>query len=612
MKFDDLIKSVEENNNSAFFYTPSFYKKAFSYLFLKPHKIISIRSKNELGPSFNKIQKLIDKGYYGYTLINYEAGFLFEKRFEDFILDSKKPLIQFFFFKEKDVKSIKSSKIIFDNFSDDGYAISNFTLNRSENCFKNDIKKIKEYIKAGDTYQVNYTIKAKFDFKGSLNSFTNNLVFNQSAKYTAIINSDSKIIVSLSPELFFQKIGKKIESHPMKGTARRGLNENEDNRTITELSKHEKNLAENVMIVDLIRNDLGKICRYGSINVPRLFKVEKYESVLQMISVVRGNLGKKTKLLDILSSIFPCGSVTGAPKIRTMEIINEIEKEKRGIYTGAVGLITPDEIKMNVAIRTITLNKKSNKGIMGLGSGIVWDSEPFAEYEEVLLKSKFLTEPTDYFELFETMRFENNMLLFFEEHFKRLKSAADYFLFKFNEKKIRNQVEEEIAGLDKKLTKKLKLSLNKWGKIRIETLNLPKPDSDISVIISQKNILSNDRFRQFKTTNRKLYEDQYSYYSSKGFSEIIFLNEKGNVAEGSRTNVFIRNGNDWCTPSLDSGALPGIYRNYFINNCSNVYEREIKLDELLHSEELVLTNSVRGEIKVGKIFVNQTEFFSYK
>jgi len=454
MKFDDIIKLVEENTYSAFFYTPSVYKKAVSYLFLKPIEIITIYKKEDIDFSFKLIQKFINKGYFGYSLINYEAGFLFEEKLANLIDNDSEKLIQFFFFEKREVKKLKSSKIIIDDFSNDKYSVSNFTFNRLETEFINDIAKIKDYIKAGDTYQVNYTVKGKFNFSGSYSSFFQKLLFNQSAKYSAFMNSNDSFIISLSPELFFHQKDKKIISHPMKGTIRRGHNENSDRISETELKTSKKNLAENVMIVDLIRNDLGRICRYGSITVPELFRIEKYESLFQMVSEVQGKLRKKIKIRSIVQNIFPCGSITGAPKIRTMEIINEIEKEKRGIYTGSIGLITSNEIKMNVAIRTITINRNTGDGVMGLGSGIVWDSDSKNEYEELLLKSRFLTEPLDYFEIFETMKYENGEITFLDEHLARMKTAANYFLFKFNEKKIRKQIESVISDIGKQQKQK--------------------------------------------------------------------------------------------------------------------------------------------------------------
>lgn len=611
MKFDDIIKQVEDNPYSAFFYTPSIYKTALSYLFIKPFEIISVYKKQDLEYAFKQVQKLIDKGLYGYSLIKYEAGFLFEEKLLHLLSSDNEKLIQFFFFEKREVNHLKSSKIIFTDFLSEKYSVTNFELNRSEAQFLNDIKKIKHYIKEGDTYQVNYTVKGKFSFTGSYFAFFQKLLFNQSAKYSAFINNDEEFIISLSPELFFHQKDKKIISHPMKGTTRRGHNQNADRIAETELKTGEKNRAENVMIVDLIRNDFGRICRYGSITVPELFHIEKYESLFQMVSEVHGKLRKKIKHLDIVQNIFPCGSVTGAPKIRTMEIINKIEQNERGIYTGSIGLITPDEIKMNVAIRTITIDKQTGDGVMGLGSGIVWDSEPLNEYDEVILKSKFLTEPLDYFEIFETMRYENGEIKFIEEHYARMKSASDYFLFKFNEKKIRKQIEKTIAEVDKQKPKKIKLSLMKWGEIRVDVSDIPKLSKNISVIISQNKINSADKFRQFKTTNRKLYDDEYTSFSSKGIYEVLYLNEKDEIAEGSRTNIFLRKEHSWFTPPLESGALQGVYRKYFIEKHPDISEKNIKNDDLINADELLLTNALRGEVKVNKLFITPEEYIAF-
>ena len=545
-------------------------------------------------------------------MINYEAGFLFEAKLLHLLSGDSEKLIQFFFFDKREVRQLKSSKIIFTDLSDNKYSIKNFKLNRTESQFLNDIEIIKKYIKAGDTYQVNYTVKGRFEFTGSYSGFFQKLLFNQSAKYSAFINNNEKFIISLSPELFFQTDCKRIKSAPMKGTIHRGYNHSSDALSVKELETGEKNRAENVMIVDLIRNDLGRICRYGSVTASELFQIEKYESLFQMVSEVQGKVRKKTKIQDIVQNIFPCGSITGAPKIRTMEIINEIEKEERGIYTGSIGLITPKEMKMNVAIRTITINKKTNDGVMGLGSGIVWDSNPQSEFEEVKLKSKFLTEPLDYFEIFETMRYENGEIKFLDDHLARMKSASDYFLFKFNEKKIRKQLVESIPGVDRQKPKKIKLSLTKWGKIKVDLSDISKSAKNISAIISQSRIDSADKFRYFKTTNRKLYDDEFALYNSKRFYEVLYLNEKDEIAEGSRTNIFLRKNNTWFTPNLESGALPGIYRKYFIGNNSEVSEKTIKVDDLLSADEVLLTNALRGEVIVQKLYITPDEYITYK
>lgn len=610
MKFDDIIKLIEENPYSAFFFTPLLYKKSFSYLFIKPVEIISVYKKEDLDFTFRQIQKFIDKGYFGYSLINYEAGFLFEDKLAKLQKNDDK-LIQFFFFDKEEVRRFKSSKIIFNNYLKD-YSISDFKLSRSENQFVEDIRKIKKYIKQGDTYQVNYTVRGEFSLQGSYASFFQELLFNQSARYSAFINNNKNYIMSLSPELFFNQKDKQILSHPMKGTVRRGNNEKSDRISENELKTSEKNLAENVMIVDLIRNDLGRICKYGSVEVPTLFGIEKYESLYQMVSEVKGKLRKNSTMLDILKNIFPCGSVTGAPKIRTMEIINEIEKRERGIYTGSIGLITPNESKLNIAIRTITIDKESKIGEMGLGSGIVWDSDPKNEYEEVILKSKFLTEPSDNFEIFETMKCENGEIKFLEQHLERMKSACEYFLFMFSKKKIKKKINSKLKDLDNRKTFRFRLSLSKWGDVKTEISNFQRLKKEISVIISQNKIISTDTFRQFKTTNRKLYDDEYALYNTKGFFEVIYLNERNEVAEGSRTNIFFRKGNSWFTPTLESGALPGIFRKHFILKANNLIEKNVKLQDLVDADEIILTNALRGEIKVNKVFISPTEFISFQ
>ncbi len=324
MKIFSIINKITSTPNAAFFYTPPIYGKSDSYLFLKPNEIITIKTLRNLDEKLNRIDGLIADGFVGYSLMNYEAGYLFEKTLNKF-LPKNENLVQFYFYDKKNIQIIKSNKILFDSF--ETYKINNFRLNTSKNEFTKSISKIKSYIEEGDTYQVNYTIKGKFNFEGSYSGLFNNLVFNQSAQYIAVINNNGKIIISLSPEMFFEKRGRKIISKPMKGTARRGTDHSNDEFIKYELERSEKNRAENVMIVDLIRNDVGRISEYGSVKVKDLFKVEKYESVYQMVSMIESRLRRNIKLTDIVKNIYPCGSITGAPKIRTMEIINELNAE---------------------------------------------------------------------------------------------------------------------------------------------------------------------------------------------------------------------------------------------------------------------------------------------
>lgn len=607
MNIIEIINKVLSTSNAAFFYTPPIYGKSKSYLFLKPKEIITIKSINKIDEKLKRVDDFIVDDFVGYSLMNYEAGYLFEKTLYKF-LPKNENLIQFFFYDKKNVQLIKSTEIDFEE--SEKYKIKNFKLNTSKNEFTNSINKIKSYIEKGDTYQVNYTIKGKFNLAGSLSGLFASLTFNQSAKYIAVINNNNKIIISLSPELFFEIKGRKIISKPMKGTARRGINISSDLLIKRELENSEKNRAENVMIVDLIRNDLGRISNYGSVKVKNLFEVEKYESVYQMVSTIESKLREDVKLSDVFKNIFPCGSITGAPKIRTMEIINELEKEKRGIYTGSIGLIIKNKISFNVPIRTISIDKKSGKSEIGLGSGIVWDSIADEEFEETKLKGKFLTEPTKSYDIIETMLVENGQIFLLNEHLYRMEQAAEFFLFNISIDKIRNKINSILKKLDNKKYK-LKISLSKLGRLSYFISPIIDYNKEIKVILSNKQIDSRNKFQYFKTSNRQLYDSEYKTYSAQGFFDVIYFNENGELAEGAITNIFIYKNNVISTPPISAGILPGVYRKYFLKNNSFITERRLIKEDLLEADKIVLTNSVRGEIIVNKLFVNKNEFISF-
>lgn len=606
MKIEDILNQVLQNPNSAFFYTPPFYKKSYSYLFLKPKNEIIVNNQNEL-KKLKLIDNLLNKGLNSYTLIKYEAGYLFEDQFKKYLRKSDKKLLQFYFFDGKNFKKIASNKIEIGDINKN-YQIKNFKLNTSKKKFLNDIRSIKKFIAAGDTYQVNYTVKGNFKLIGDPINLFKNLMFNQSAKYSAFINSGNDLIISLSPELFFLIEKNKIFAKPMKGTLHRGKNIHEDLLLKYSLSISKKDQAENIMIVDLLRNDIGKISQFGKVKTKNLFQIETYETLHQMTSTIQGTLRQKINFENIIKSLFPCGSITGAPKIRTMEIINHLESDKRGIYTGAAGILNKDKKILNVAIRTIKLNKKTGNGEMGLGSGIVWDSSPEAEYNETLLKSNFLLKPLPYFELFETMKVENGKIFLLDDHLERLENTANYFLFNFDKNKILKIIKNEIEKIDVNLIYRLRLKLNKWGQINIMIYEYPYSINYIKIILSEKIISSKNKFQYFKTTNRKLYDEELLKYYKKGFSDVIFLNENNEIAEGAITNIFIVKDKTWFTPPLSSGILNGVYRKYLLQNNVNIKEEKIYLNDLLNCDQIILTNSLRGEVKVEKIYFNEKEF----
>lgn len=630
MKLIEILKYISENPGSAFFYTPPIYESSNCYFFKKSNTSIKIFSVEELEKKLNKIDYLLSHGLTAFGFIEYEFGYLLEERLQKYIDLKNSPLLYFFFSEEKSIQKIDSKEINYEQCSSfiGKKTINDFKLDTAKEEHLENVIKIKKYIQEGDTYQVNYTVKSKFKVTSSVVELFLQLIFTQSAKYAAIINLGDKIIISSSPELFFEVDNDSIIVKPMKGTIKRGINLKKDSQHCEELLSSEKDRAENIMIVDLLRNDIGKICEYESVEVINKYNVEKYESVHQLTSEIKGKL-KTNKLSDIIKNLFPSGSITGAPKIRTMEIIHELEKERRGIYTGLIGIFNRQRSIANVAIRTIEIDNQSNSGELGIGSGIVWDSQPENEYEEVLLKSKFLTEPTKYFELLETMLYENGEIFLLDYHLKRMKEASNYFLFLYNETAIKNELFNSIESLDKSKNCKIRLTLSKWGSINLRIEEIKKETGNIDIIISDEKINSKDKYQYFKTTNRQLYDTEFRKAKDKGFFEVVFFNQNGYLAEGAITNIFIEVNNTFYTPRIEDGILNGCFRQYVLDiynrktplknnfnqadNGSNILkkiyqnnfrvdEKEITFEEIINSERIILVNSVRKDLLVNGIF----------
>jgi para-aminobenzoate synthetase / 4-amino-4-deoxychorismate lyase len=616
MNLNEILDSIRENPYSALFYSPIYYDDSVSYFFKNPENIISAKNLDELTELFDMIEFYKNKGYTGYGYLQYETAYLLEEKLNIFKTDVKtQPLAKFCFFDKNNVIKIKSrdlnfinaksnyqvshpnyqNKIFYDN------SIINFKLNTSKSKFIKDILKIKDYIIRGDTYQVNYTIKSKFDYKGDSGDLFKKLIFSQSARYSAFINNAGEYILSVSPELFFERTGARIICRPMKGTVKRGFNIPDDVKKKQYLESSDKNKSENVMIVDLLRNDISRIAKRGSVKVEELYKTEKYETLYQMTSDITAEVDKKIRIDEIFNKLFPCGSITGAPKIKTMEIIKEIENEPRGIYTGALGIVSKERDIFNIPIRTLVINKKSGKGEMGIGSGIVYDSDPDEEYKETILKSDFITKPEDYFYLFESMLIENNAVFLFKEHLERLKQAADFFMFPFNNTKVRIYIDKCIKNTEVNRKYKLKIILNKWGEVKTEFDKLDIINKDINIAVSKHKVYKKNKFQYFKTSNRDLYDSEFRNYRKKGIFEVIFFNEKGELAEGSMTNIFIRKNNKWYTPDITCGMLNGVYRKYFISIHPDCEETYLYKKDLFDADEIILTNSVRKEIKVNKL-----------
>ena len=601
----EILQYIDNNPGSSFFYTPLKKGDDFSYIFKSPAISIESCNKETIDETLSKIDELKAKYPFAFGYIAYEVGYSFEERLDKLLEDkSNSKLISYHFFNSSSVEKIRTRDICFSKIgkklSLNDTQINNFRLNTDYKSYQKNIQKIKDLIAKGDTYQVNYTLKSHFDFDDDIITLFLRMLFNQSASYTAIINDSDRFIISISPELFFKTEGKEIISKPMKGTIKRGRNLYEDKIQMEQLASSVKDKAENIMIVDLLRNDLGKISEIDSVVAHPVYEIEKYETVFQMTSTVKGIL-KENSFKSIIQNLFPCGSITGAPKIRTMEIVKELEREERGVYTGTIGIIENKNYTFNIPIRTIVINKADKKGELGIGGGIVWDSDSLHEFNEAELKGKFVTKPVKYFELIETMLVENGKLFLLDYHIKRLKDSAYYFLFFFDETKILKSIIDIVDDLDSNKKYRFKILLSKWGGLNIDVREVIRSEKKSIAVISNNKINSMNKFQFFKTTNRELYDKEYDSHKND-YVDVLFLNEKGNLSEGAITNIIIKKGDKYFTPPIEDGILNGCYREHLLKTRKEIEVKSFGMDELHAADELILINSVRKEIKISELY----------
>ncbi|NPA40361.1 MAG: aminodeoxychorismate synthase component I [Thermodesulfobacteria bacterium] len=550
---------------------------------------------------FSKLKNYIKEGHYAFGFFSYELGYLLEKRLNKLFVEPKGvPLAYFKVFKRVKRKSVFKKE---ENFQDDKFFDVKYGVSKTE--YTQAIKKIKEYIANGDVYQINYTFKVKFNFNGDPLRLFWKLIFSQRCRYGAYLDGGDFFVLSLSPELFLKKRGAQVLSSPMKGTSKRGISLKHDNMIKSMLFQDEKNRAENVMIVDLIRNDLGRCCEEGSVWVKELFKVESYPTLHQMISTVTGTL-KAKDFLEVLKSLFPCGSVTGAPKIRAMEIIRELEKEPRGVYTGAIGVFTPKgDYVFNVGIRTLVFWKENEhyKGEAGIGSGVVWDSSPEEEYSECLLKSRFFVRAIPYFKLIESIYFspgKSNYLL--KLHYQRMRDSAKFFRFKIPSELSTFQ---SFEGYLKKHLKHLnpghyrvRIFLSPEGELELKVERFEPWKEELKVALVKRKFDMN-MFFFHKTTNREPLNFWRKKAEELGFDEVVFFNDKGELLEGTISTVFLKLNGKLYTPPVNLGILRGVLREWMLKN-KQVLEKVLTIDELTKAEAFYIGNSVRGLGRVTK------------
>jgi len=463
----------------------------------------------------------------------------------------------------------------------------------SDSDYMDAVESIREAIARGETYQVNYTARQHFSVSGDPFTLYRRMCRNQQAPFCAWLDIGTHRILSASPELFFALEGDRLTMRPMKGTAARRPRADDDRRQRDLLASSAKDRAENLMIVDLVRNDLARIAETGSVEVPVLFHVETYPTVHQMTSTVTARVRPEVGLTDIFRALFPCGSVTGAPKRRTMAIIRELERQPRGVYCGAIGYVSPGrEALFSVAIRTAVVEAATGAAEIGIGSGITWDSVPSDELRECHVKSAFLTRDSSTFGLIESLRLDDQGYLLPERHLQRLAGSAAYFGFSLDLDVLRERLRslaEGLAGIHK-----VRIVLTEDGAVTLDAQPLATgeaADRPAFIAVSRRRVDSSDPFLYHKTTRRELYDRELRHHPD--CYDVIFLNQRDEVTEGCFNSIVVAMAGELLTPALECGLLPGVLRQELLE-VGVIREAILTLDDLQAADTIWLVNSVRG------------------
>lgn len=476
------------------------------------------------------------------------------------------------------------------------YTVSGWSPSIGLSRYEDGIHSIRRHIAAGDTYQVNYTFRLRASFAGSALGLYRDMSASQRGAYGALLDSGRFQVASTSPELFYRRRGRRITTKPMKGTVRRGRWPDEDTELERWLQVSEKDQAENLMIVDLLRNDLGRIAEFGSVEVEQLFETERYETVWQATSTITAEVTDGVSDSDVFAALFPSGSVTGAPKPRTTEIIAELEQSPRGVYCGAIGYLAPPgsggvDARFNVAIRTVVIDTDEGSAEYGVGGGITWDSSPKGEFEEARDKARVLVERRPDFELLETLRFEpDSGFLWLQEHLDRMAASAGFFGFAIDEVACRSALHDAVSGV-RVGPHRVRLISDRNGSVKAEASALEELPVPTTVAIDDDPVSSRNVFLFHKNTRRAVYDDRLQRHP--GLHDVLLVNERDEITESTVANLLVRMDDEWYTPPLDSGCLPGIYRAQLLEK-GEVAERVITVPELEQAEAIELVNSVRG------------------
>lgn len=561
----------------------------------RPLEVIEAHTHATVLPALMRVEQATARGLTAIGFVCYEAAHGLDAAFP--LAHAPLPLVWFGLFRE--IRAIRNHEIhaALSSYAHAQAARADTLVWRSTcmRCeYEDAISAIHAAIAAGEVYQVNYTFRLRAPFRGDLLPLFWQLYGQQPVPYAAYIDTGAHAIASLSPELFFAREGAHICTRPMKGTAPRGLTPAEDQQQAARLTHCPKNRAENLMIVDLARNDLGRIAQVGTVRVPRLFEAERYATLWQMTSTVAACT--EAPLPEVFRALFPAASITGAPKIRATQVIHALERAPRGVYTGAIGVVLPyRRAQFNVAIRTLHYDKAAGQLEYGVGSGVVWDSEQVAEYEECLAKAQVLLTPRPNFELLETLLWRRGRGYFLlEGHLQRLRDSAHYFDFAVDIEAVRQQLLSAAARFTEPRYR-VRLRVSQHGEACIESAPLPAERRVWRVALAPQPVNPREVFLYHKTTQRTIYEGARA--ACPDCDDVILWNTRGEITESTLANVVVRLAGHYYTPPIECGLLRGVYREHLLQR-GLLRERVLTIDDLQRAEAVYLINSVRGRVRV--------------
>ncbi len=556
-----------------------FKELGLRHIFTKPLKELKTRDLDQVETLLREVEAYQEAGFYAVGYVSYEAAPAFEKK----LAVHPAPLMGeylLYFTIHQEVETLP--------FPEDYEAVdlpANWKEEVEAPAYQEAIKTIHHHIRQGDTYQVNYTVQLSQELKADPLAIYNRLVVEQKAHYNAFIQHDDVAILSISPELFFEQDDRLLTTRPMKGTTRRGLTNQTDLQEAAWLEADPKNRAENMMIVDLLRNDMNRISEIGSEQVTHLCQVEQYSTVWQMTSTIESRLRPEVDLVQTFQALFPCGSITGAPKISTMEIIQQIEVAPRGVYCGTIGILLPKGKRIfNVAIRTLQMQGK--QAIYGVGGGITWDSKWESEYQETKQKSAVLYRQDPRFDLLTTGRIHQGELTFLEQHLIRLREASRYFAYPYDEPKLLKELQEELARLDSNLDYRCRIALQKNGAFQLAITELKDlPASYLQAQLTEQKLDLAKPFTYFKTSQR-------AHLATKDHEQIFYLPD-GSLLETTIGNLILEIDGKRYTPPAHLPLLDGIYRRHLLET-GQVEEKLLTLKDLEVADQVYACNALRG------------------